>query len=151
MYSTEAEMSDKFEVFIKKEFGDSYIKEFRGLFGRPDFLFYYSEEGEQKVICFELKLKNWKIAMIQAFRYKSFSNSAYVVMPKTDIKSKKFSLDEFKKYDIGLAEFDSESNFKIVHKPKSQRPYSQQLSNKLINSIGNDSKEVKSISHLTIE
>ena len=77
MFDSELDMSKKFEKYIKLNFGNTYIKEYQGLFGVPDFLFYIKQENEISIISFELKLKNWKRAVKQAFRYKNFSNNSF--------------------------------------------------------------------------
>ena len=78
MFATEHEMSKRFEKYLKSNFGNSYLKEHQGLFGVPDFVFYAKQQQEISFVSFELKLKNWKRAAKQAFRYKSFSNISYV-------------------------------------------------------------------------
>ena len=45
-----------------------YIEEPKGLFGRPDVILFNGN-----IIAIEYKLKNWKQAMKQAYRYQSFS------------------------------------------------------------------------------
>lgn len=148
MYRTELEMSEKFEKFLKKEFGNSYLKEVSGLFGIPDFVIYDKSGFDSLIISFELKLKNWKKASIQAFRYRSFSNGSYVVMPKTEFNSPEFSYDHFKKYNIGLAEFDIEGNFKIVYKPRKEKPYSEKLNKKFSGYVVKSRKKSKNINSL---
>lgn len=76
MFDTELEMSILFEKFLKANFGNTLLKECQGLFGIPDFVFYAKQNEEVSIISFELKLKDWKRAAKQAFRYKSFSNVA---------------------------------------------------------------------------
>jgi len=148
MYNTELEMSAKFEKFLKKEFGNSYLKEVSGLFGIPDFVIYDKTGYEHSIISFELKLKNWKKASIQAFRYRSFSNGSYVVMPKAEFNSPQFSQDHFKKYNLGLAEFDTEGNFRIVCKPTKEKPYSKKLNQKFSAFVQKSRKKSKNIETL---
>lgn len=148
MYHTELEMSQKFEKFLKKEFGNSYLKEVNGLFGVPDFVIYDKTGCEPAIISFELKLRNWKKASIQAFRYRSFSNASYVVMPKTTINSSGFSQDFFRKYNLGLAEFDINGKFRIVCKPKKEKPYSDILNQKLSTFLEKSRKKSKNIGKL---
>src|ERR1035437_9444007 len=114
MFATEQEMSLMFEKFLKANFGNAYIKECQGLFGVPDFVFYTKQKQEISIISFELKLKNWKQAAKQAFRYKSFSNIAYVVLPSRNINVALNNIKHFEKYNIGLARFDANSDFEIL-------------------------------------
>lgn len=55
---------------------------------------------------FELKLENWKRALFQAIRYKTFSEFSYVVMPKEKITLLKKKFDFFKQSNIGIAVYD---------------------------------------------
>ena len=146
MFASEKEMSKEFEKFIKKEFGNSYFKEQEGLFGVPDFIL--ADRKSNLIISFELKLKNWKRATIQAFRYKSFSDISYVVLPSTNINSKEFSIEYFKKFNIGLAEFNLEQGFRIISKPQKGTPYSNKLNDKATTIIKSNRKRVKNIEFL---
>jgi hypothetical protein len=58
MFETELEMSKHFEKFLKENFGNTYLKEYQGLFGIPDFVFYAKNEQDFSFVSFELKLKN---------------------------------------------------------------------------------------------
>ena len=98
MFETEQEMSLVFERFLKTNFGSSYIKECRGLFGIPDFVFYTKQQEKVSVISFELKLKNWKKAVNQAFRYKSFSDISYVVLSSESIDVASRNIKMFERY-----------------------------------------------------
>ncbi len=143
MFSTELEMSKLFEKFLKVNFGNTYFKEYQGLFGIPDFVFYSKYEDEVAVVSFELKLKDWKRAAKQAFRYKSFSNISYVVLSSKSVNSALNNIELFERYNIGLAKFDNESDFEILYKPESNKPFSDILSQKLVNSIGRNRKRSK--------
>ncbi len=136
MFSSEQEMSIMFEKFLENNFGSTYLKEYQGLFGIPDFVFYSHSNDNISIISFELKLKDWKRAAKQAFRYKSFSNIAYVVLSPKNIHSAIKNIAIFEQYNIGLAKFDKENEFVIYHKPQTSIPYSQTLNKKLVSSIG---------------
>ena len=82
MYTSEDLMSVDFEKYIKSTIGNTYFKEWQGLFGIPDYVCFSKLDTGIKVVSFELKLKNWRGAMIQAFRYRSFSDYSYVVLPE---------------------------------------------------------------------
>jgi hypothetical protein len=148
MFATEQEMSIMFEKFLKAKFGDTYLKECQGLFGVPDFVFYAKQEQEVSIISFELKLKNWKQAARQAFRYKSFSNIAYVVLSGKNANTALNNIELFEKYNIGLAKFDTNSEFEIMYKPKSGTPYSENLNQKLVDSISCCRKKSKNFETL---
>jgi len=148
MFETEQEMSLMFEKFLKMNFGNTYLKECQGLFGVPDFVFYAKQKQEISIISFELKLKNWKKAAKQAFRYKSFSNISYVVLASGSSKAALSNIELFQKYNIGLAKFDNDSFFEILYKPEIGTPYSEELNQKLVNTISSSRKKSKNIEAL---
>ncbi len=148
MFETELEMSLLFEKFLKVNFGNTYLKECQGLFGVPDFVFYAKQKQKISIISFELKLKNWKKAAKQAFRYKSFSNISYVVICSKSASAALNNIEIFEKYNIGLAKFDSNSDFEILHKPELGIPYSDSLNQKLVEIISTSKKKSKSIESL---
>ncbi|MEP7169709.1 MAG: hypothetical protein ABI855_10100 [Bacteroidota bacterium] len=148
MFETEHEMSLRFEKYLKSNFGNSYLKEHQGLFGVPDFVFYAKQQQEISFVSFELKLKNWKRAAKQAFRYKSFSNISYVVIGIGSANAAMNNIDLFKKYNIGLASFDSNSYFEILFKPEVSEPYSENLKQKLVDIVAGSRKKAKNIKTL---
>jgi hypothetical protein len=148
MFNTEQEMSLMFEKFLKANFGNAYLKEYQGLFGVPDFVFYSKQKKEISIISFELKLKNWKKAAKQAFRYKSFSNVSYVVLSNKCVNAALNNIVMFEKYNIGLAKFDTNSDFKILYKPQVGTPYSENLNQKIIETISSSRKKIKNIEFL---
>lgn len=145
MFETEQEMSKMFEKFLKLNFGNAYLKEYNGLFGIPDYVFYSKEDEGISIISFELKLKNWKRAAKQAFRYKSFSNISYVVISGNSAKAAMNNISLFKKYNIGLAKFDLYSEFEILYKPEIDKPYSEEMNQKLIEDIKASRKRAKNV------
>ena len=148
MFATEQEMSRVFEKFLKTNFGNAYLKECQGLFGVPDFVFYAKDDEEVSIFSFELKLKNWKKAAKQAFRYKSFSNISYVVLSSKNAKAAENNIELFVKYNIGLAKFDTTSDFEIIYKPEPCKPYSNNLNQKLIDSVISSRKKSKNLKTL---
>lgn len=148
MFATEQEMSKMFEKFLKVNFGNAYIKECQGLFGIPDFVFYAKEKEDVSIVSFELKLKDWKRAAKQAFRYKSFSNISYVVLSPNSANAALSNIGLFEKYNIGLAKFDKDHTFEILFKPEAGKPYSENLTQKLVASIGKSRKKSRNIETL---
>lgn len=148
MFATEQEMSRMFEKYLKTNFGNTYLKECQGLFGVPDFVFYAKGSHDISIISFELKLKNWKRAVKQAFRYKSFSNISYVVLSASSVNAALNNIELFERYNIGLAKFDKDNYFEILHKPISVNPYSEHLSSRLKENIGSCQRKFKNIDSL---
>lgn len=145
MFASEQDMSSKFEKFLKENFGNAYIKEQAGLFGVPDYIFYSKSSDEILIISFELKLRDWKRASIQAFRYNNFSNLSYVVLPLQNINSAINNIDHFEKYNIGLASFNGGDDFEIIYKPQNRAPYSELMNQRVKDSVVSSRKRAKSI------
>ena len=129
-YATEHKMSKEFESFLKSQIGGTYYKEWQGLFGIPDYVCFEKNDKEINVVSFELKLTDWKTAIIQAFRYRSFSNKVYVVMPEDTVKRAVAHTDKFDQYGIGLASFKS-GRLTVLVDAKTFEPYSQNLREKV--------------------
>lgn len=148
MFATEQEMSFMFEKYLKANFGNAYLKEYKGLFGIPDFIFYSKQKDDVSIISFELKLKDWKRAAKQAFRYKSFSNNAYVVLPTQSANAAVNNIEMFERYNIGLAKFDSNNYLEILYKPEPSKPYSMNLNQKLVETLSSSRKKSRNINIL---
>lgn len=101
------------------------MQEVDGLVGRPDILL--KSKKNKKIITIELKLKNWKRALAQAYKYKSFSDISYVCMDESNIDSVLKHLDMFEKYNIGLITISKNKKVTIVHKPNATEPYVKDL------------------------
>ncbi|XDD53366.1 hypothetical protein AB3N62_12875 [Leptospira sp. WS4.C2] len=134
LYESEEEMSLYFERYISRKFGTTYLKEVEGLFGIPDYVFYTNHKDPEKisVISFELKLKNWKKALHQAFRYRSFSHVSYVVISPDGESAALKNKAIFEKYNIGLAVYRTKSNLDVLVKPSPSKPFSLKLQKKTI-------------------
>lgn len=101
------------------------MQEVEGLVGRPDILL--KSKKNKKIITIELKLKNWKRALAQAYKYKSFSDISYVCMDESNIDSVLKHLDMFEKYNIGLITISKNKKVNIVYKPSATKPYAKDL------------------------
>lgn len=73
-----------------------------------------------EICSFEFKLKDWRRALQQARRYRSFSHRVYVVMPNTGVGRAIQHIDSFRRSNIGLIQHDSDgiSNRLIVSKKR---------------------------------
>lgn len=134
---TESHMANKFEEVLRKDSFSTFRKVLREVpmkQGIPDFValgkpvgldvastksqYYYSSNDTAlskasesiQVWAFELKLKNWKRALYQAFRCKSFADWVFVVLPseKRSLASK--NVDLFRSFNVGLWIFDLSSS-----------------------------------------
>lgn len=129
-YASEHKMSKDFESFLRTKIGGTYYKEWQGLFGIPDYVCFEKKSDGINVVSFELKLTDWRTAIIQAFRYRSFSNKVYVVMPEETVRRAVAHTDQFDRYGIGLASFNS-GTLTVLVNAKTFVPYSQNLREKV--------------------
>lgn len=97
------------------------VQEPKGLFGIPDVLLYNGE-----IVAIEFKLKNWKRALQQAFRYRSFSCKSYVFLDSDYIGSAIKNLEEFERFNIGLCGV-TEEGIETYHKPNRKNPFSNEM------------------------
>ena len=78
-----------------------------------------------KFTAYELKLKQWKKAVLQAIKNKNFAYQSYVVMP--DLIASKLSKNNseiFKEYDIGLICINKNSLKYYIQSPNKNKNYS---------------------------
>lgn len=68
-----------------------------------------TDQLKTTVQAFEFKIKNWRKGLMQAHRYKYFSNSSILVVPADTIKSAQKSIDLFKQLGVGLWAFNVSS------------------------------------------
>lgn len=73
-------------------------------------------------IAIEAKLKNWRRALNQAFRYRWFAKQSFVVLDSAFIKPAIANINEFKKLNVGLAEINVEGKITLHFKPIKQKP-----------------------------
>lgn len=78
-----------------------------------------------KFTAYELKLKQWKKAILQAIKNRNFAYQSYVVMP--DLIASKLSKNNseiFKEYDIGLIGINNNSLKYYIQSPNKNKNYS---------------------------
>jgi len=74
---------------------------------------------------FEMKIKDWRKALSQAYRYKYYADAAYVVLPPYEAAKAKQSLTVFRTINVGLWAFDKEKNcIKKIYNPQKDNPIS---------------------------
>ncbi len=138
-FSTEEEMVKVFLYNSKLDIKYKYLDwnmwetiEMEGLFGIPDVVMAFGKVSisGQKIIrtyAFELKLRNWKRALVQAFRYSAFSHYSIVVLDDANIQPALSNLAMFQRSNIGLLTLDRQGHITWYNEPKYQEPYSSQL------------------------
>jgi hypothetical protein len=127
-FKSEKEMSKSFKAYFSKELkctGACVIEECKGLFGIPDYVVVENDKNELKnIVAIELKIKNWKRALIQAFKYKSFAHKSIVVIDENFKHRALKNIEDFKRLKIGLASFNSGKEFVIHYMPEQDNPFS---------------------------
>lgn len=108
---------------IEKLMLESYVKEMDTLYklGRT------YKNCLTDSIAIEAKLKNWKRALNQAYRYKWFASTSYVVLDEKRISGAVLNIDLFKKMNVGLACIDKKGNVSVLFKPKKEKPIDEKM------------------------
>lgn len=74
-------------------------------------------------LAIEAKLKDWKRALKQAYRYRWFAEYAFVVLDAHHAKPAINNIDIFQKYNVGLASINPEGDLERHFTPKRQQPF----------------------------
>jgi len=103
--------------------------EINGLFGIPDIVTVFgkiSPAGQKyiRAYAFELKLRNWRRALTQAFRYSAFAHYSCVVLDSTHIQPALANIHLFQRSNIGLLSISTNRTVTWHNYPKYQKPYS---------------------------
>lgn len=78
-----------------------------------------------EICSFEFKLSNWRRALYQAKRYRTFSHRVYVVMPSQSIGPASRSIEAFRRSNIGLIEHSTSGDSKRLFVPTKRLPGSR--------------------------
>ena len=95
-----------------------------------DSIFYVSNKYTfpfKNNIAIEAKLKDWKRALKQAYRYKWFAEYSFVVIDEHYSKKAIENIDVFKKYNVGLASISVDGNLIRYYSPVSEIPYDMKM------------------------
>lgn len=86
----------------------------------------YSESLTDSV-AIEAKLKDWKRALKQAYRYKWFANKSFVFLPAENLSVPMENIHLFKQYNVGLASVSADQGIEVIYEPKSEEPVSSKM------------------------
>jgi len=103
-----------------------YALEVQSIYNRPDIVYfeYTKKDGFNFITAVEAKVKNWQVALKQAYRNKLFADRVYVAMPKKYSRSAISNIKEFKNNSVGLIIVE-EKKYKIYYHPPKNKPMSQ--------------------------
>ena len=101
------------KVLIQREIGD-------GSFRADIFISLKSHNNRNKFkfVAIEVKIKDWRQGLYQAYRYNSFAEKSYLALYKKYCED--ININLFKKYNVGLISFD-EKEMVILNKPKTNK------------------------------
>lgn len=119
------------------------IHSMKGVFGRnfsvpgygiADFVWMRSKSSSFHLTAFELKLKEWKRALKQAYIYSYFADHSVVVLPPEAERVSKLNIEIFKKLEIGLWIFDPKKNtIRKIHRPTNTKALNSSARDKAFN------------------
>lgn len=96
---------------------------------RPDMILFDRKASNiHYLISFEFKLRNWRRAVYQAFRYRNFGNESYVILDYERSESAAENLEVFQKANVGLITIESNGKLTSWYVPKPQLPFSKEFS-----------------------
>lgn len=98
--------------------------------------------SQKKILTvFELKIKDWRKALKQAYRYKYYSHKSIVVMPDHNADRAILNLDIFRALGVGLWVYNNKNNsLRKIYSPRIQRPFSKFAFKKAHSLLMNKSK-----------
>ena len=119
------------------------IHSVKGFFGRnfsvpgygiADFVWLRSKSSSFYLTAFELKLKEWKRALKQAYLYSYFADHSVVVLPPEIERVSKLNIELFRKLGIGLWIFDPLKNtIRKIHRPTNTKALNSSARDKAFN------------------
>lgn len=90
-----------------------------------------------RIIAFEMKIKDWRKGLSQAYRYAYFANQSILVLPPRAATLARSQLHLFRDLGIGLWSFDASSaRLQKLHTPRSSRPKNQNARKRAIEILG---------------
>jgi hypothetical protein len=88
--------------------------------------------SEPSVMAFEVKLKDWKQALRQAYSYSYFADQSVVVIPPGTGRATE-NINLFRRLRIGLWSFDAENGgIQVIHQPKGSKAISSSARQKAL-------------------
>lgn len=92
---------------------------------------YFSDKKYSDVLtdslAIEAKLKDWRRALKQAYRYKWFANKSFVFLPLENIAIPKANIYLFQQYNVGLAAVSIDKGIEVIFEPVKENPISNNM------------------------
>lgn len=83
MFSSENDLTLEFERVLQSLFSKNQVavlKQVRGIVGIPDFVLLDNAPRSRIIVAVELKMTDWRRALLQAYKYRTFSHLSVVLM-----------------------------------------------------------------------
>lgn len=80
-----------------------------------------------ETVAIEAKLRSWKQALKQAYRYKWFSERSFVFLPEETIEPAKKNLELFQEFEVGLASVNKKDGITVWYNPRMVTPISEDM------------------------
>lgn len=92
-------------------------------YGIADFVLFNNINNKCNINAYEIKIRDWRKALQQAYRYSYYANQSIVIMPLENIPNGNEKLSLFKTMNIGLWGFDSQENqINKIFTPQKKKP-----------------------------
>lgn len=115
-------------------------------FGIADIVSILRKKNETILYAFEMKIKGWRKALAQAYRYKYYADIVYVVLPFNEAEKAIQSLEIFQKLNIGLLAFDDKKMIiKCLSTPANEKPLSPAAHDKVLKLLSKTFKSLPSL------
>ncbi len=85
------------------------------------------EDVTAKSIAIEAKLKNWKRALNQAYRYKWFAERVFVCMPEVNIGPAMANIYSFRRMKVGIISINDQGELKFLYSPRALQPINKKM------------------------
>jgi hypothetical protein len=76
------------------------------------------------ITAFEIKVKDWKSGLRQAYRYSFFADLSYLVVPEELAPSVSMHINVFQNMGIGAMAFSKDGNIRSIYEPPAPGPKS---------------------------
>lgn len=77
------------------------------------------------IVSIEAKLRDWRSALRQAYRYREFSNQSWILMDAARVSSALEQIQMFVRSGVGLASVNTSGKLFIHHEPSVTVPFSE--------------------------
>jgi hypothetical protein len=91
---------------------------------------------KKTLLAFELKIRDWRKALGQAYRYRYFADAAFAVLPPQAAESARRFIETFKSLEVGLWSFDKSTGaIKKFYSPRVKVPMSERARARAVASL----------------